>query len=54
MMGRPFSQHDDEADAAGAFVDVCERDPGLKAPGPAPVAEPTGLSEGAFVAEIGD
>uniref|UniRef100_A0A182SPJ7 Uncharacterized protein n=1 Tax=Anopheles maculatus TaxID=74869 RepID=A0A182SPJ7_9DIPT len=36
------------------FCEVCETAPGLRAPDGAPVAEPPGLSEGAFVAEIGD
>lgn len=44
------------ADAAGVFVaDVCDMAPGLNAPLGAPVPlAPDGLSEGAFVADIGD
>lgn len=35
-------------------MEVCETAPGLKAPDGAPVADPPGLNDGAFVAEIGD
>lgn len=49
-MGRPFSQHDE---VAGALFEACDIAPGLRAPVGAPVAEPPGLSDGAF-APIGD
>lgn len=57
-MGRPFSQQEVVAplpEALPPVTEVCDIAPGLRAPlgAPVPLAA-DGLSEGAFVAEIGD